>query len=251
MAAIPLIRRSALHAFHLAEASMIEDHGWQCADSYGSVDAEVQVIREQVGLSDISPLAKLDIQGNDVLASLGQKLSLGLSLGISLETIPVGRAVRVPAQALQLNTRANGLLCSLARNHARLISPPGTASAVHTRVESVVQQTADSACIHLTDVTSNFTAIQMVGPLGRDLLRKLTALDLRPAQFPDLSCAQGSLASIHALVLRADIQAHLAYQVYCGREFGAHVWDALLDAGQEFGALPFGLAAQHQLHAQG
>ena len=251
MAAIPLIRRSALHAFHLAEASMIEDHGWQCADSYGSVEAEVQAIREQVGLSDISPLAKLDIQGNDVLAALGQKLSLGLSLGLSLETVPVGRAVRIPAQALQLDTRANGLLCSLARNHARLISPSGTASAVHTRVESVVQQTADSACIHLTDVTSNFTALQIAGPRSRDVLRKLTALDLRPAQFPDLSCAQGSLANIHALVIRADIQAHLAYQVYCGREFGEYLWGALLDAGQEFGARPFGLAAQRQLHAQG
>ena len=247
MAAIPLIRRSALHAFHLAEASMIEDHGWQCADSYGSVEAEVRAIREQVGLSDISPLAKLDIQGNDVFASLGQKLSLGLSL----ETVPVGRVVRVPPQALQLDAQTGGLLCSLARNHARLISPPGTASAVHTRVESVIQQPADSACIHLTDVTANFTVVQIVGPRSRELLRKLTALDLRPAQFPDLSCAQGSLASIHALVLRADIQAHLAYQVYCGREFGAYVWDALLDAGQEFGARPFGLAAQRQLHAPG
>ena len=251
MAAIPLIRRSALHAFHLAEASMIEDHGWQCADSYGSVEAEVQAIREQVGLSDISPLAKLDIQGNDVLASLGQKLSLGLSLGLSLETLPVGRAVRIPAQALQLDTRASGLLCSLTGNHARLISPPGTAGAAHSRVESVIQQTADSACIHLTDVTSNFTAVQLAGPRSRALLRKLTALDLRPAQFPDLSCAQGSLAGIHALVLRADIQAHLAYQVYCGREFGEYLWGALLDAGQEFGARPFGLAAQRQLHAQG
>ena len=247
MAAIPLIRRSALHAFHLAEASMIEDHGWQCADSYGSVDAEVRALREQVGLSDISPLAKLDIQGHDVFALLGQKLSLG----ISLETVPVGRVVRIPAQALRLDTQASGLLCSLARNHARLISPPGTAGAVHARVESVIQQTADSACIHLTDVTSNFTAVQIVGPLSRELLRKLTALDLRSAQFPDLSCAQGSLASIHVLVLRADIQAHLAYQVYCGREFGAYVWDALLDAGQEFGARPFGLAAQRQLQAQG
>lgn len=247
MAAIPLIRRSALHAFHLAEASMIEDHGWQCADSYGSVDAEVQALREQVGLIDISPLAKLDIQGNDVFASLGQKLSLG----ISLETVPVGRAVRIPPQALQLDAQASGLLCSLAGNHARLISPPGTAGAVHARVESVIQQTADSACIHLTDVTSNFTAIQLVGPHSRNLLRKLTALDLRPAQFPDLSCAQGNLAHVHALVLCADIQAHLAYQVYCGREFGEYLWDALLDAGQEFGALPFGLAAQRQLHAQG
>ena len=249
MAAIPLIRRSALHAFHLAEASMTEDHGWQCADSYGSVEAEVQAIREQVGLSDISPLAKLDIQGNDVLAALGQKLSLGLSLGLSLETVPVGRAVRIPAQAL--NAQTDGLLCSLTGNHARLISPPGTAGAVHTRVESVIQQTADSACIHLTDVTPNFTALQIAGPRSRALLRKLTALDLRPAQFPDLSCAQGSLAGIHALVLRADIQAHLAYQVYCGREFGEYLWDALLDAGQEFGARPFGLAAQRQLHAQG
>ncbi len=251
MAAIPLIRRSALHAFHLAEASLIEDHGWQCANSYGSVDAEVQAIREQVGLSDISPLAKLDIQGKDVFAALGQKLSLGLSLGLSLETVPVGRIVRVPAQALDLDAQTGGLLCSLARNHARLISPPGTASAVQARVESVTQQTDASACIHLTDVTSNFTAIQLAGPHSRDLLRKLTALDLRPAQFPDLSCAQGSLVSIHALVLRADIQAHLAYQVYCGREFGAYLWDALLGAGQEFGARPFGLTAQRQLHAQG
>ena len=247
MAAIPLIRRSALHAFHLAEASMTEDHGWQCADSYGSVDAEVRTIREQVGLSDISPLAKLDIQGNDVFASLGHKLWLGLSL----ETVPVGRVVRVPPQALQLDAQAGGLLCSLARNHARLISSPGTADAVHARVESVIPQTADPACVHLTDVTSNFTAVQIVGPRSRDVLRKLTALDLRPAQFPDLACAQGSLASIHALILRADIQAHPAYQVYCGREFGAYLWDALLDAGQEFGARPFGLAAQRRLHAPG
>ena len=247
MADAPLIRRSALHAFHLAEASITEDQGWQWADSYGAVDAEVQAVRERVGLSDISPLAKLDIQGNEVFAALGQKLSLGLAL----ETVPVGRVVRVPSQALQLDAPAGGLLCSLTRNHVRLISPPGTADAVQAQVESVTRQTDASACVHLTDVTSNFTAVQIVGPHSRNLLRKLTALDLRPARFPDLSCAQGSLAGIHTLVIRADIQAHLAYQVYCGREFGAYLWDALLDAGQEFGARPFGLAAQRQLHTQG
>ena len=247
MADVSLIRRSALHAFHLAEASMTEDQGWQCADSYGSVDAEVQAVREQVGLCDISPLAKLDIQGTNVFTALGQSLSLGLSP----ETVPVGRVVRVPPQALQLDTQTGGLLCSLTGNHARLISPPGTAGVVHAQVESAIQQTADSACVHLIDVTSNFTAVQLAGPHSRDVLRKLTALDLRPARFPDLSCAQGSLAGIHALVLRADIQVHLAYQVYCGREFGAYVWDAMLDAGQEFAARPFGLAAQRQLHAQG
>ncbi len=245
--AATLIRRSALHALHLAAgASMTEEAGWQCVDSYGSVEAEVQAVREQVGLSDISPLAKLDMQGKDVFAALGQHLWPGLSL----ETVPGGRVVRVPAQALQLDTQAGGLLCSLAKNHARLIAPPGTANAVQARLESV-RWTPAEAGVHLTDVTSNFTALQLAGPHSRDLLQKLTALDLRPAQFPDMSCAQGSLAHIQALVLRADIQEHLAYQVYSGREFGAYVWDALLDAGQEFGARPFGLAAQHQLSAQG
>ena len=250
MAAIPLIRRSALHAFHLAEASMIEDHGWQCADSYGSVEAEVQAIREQVGLSDISPLAKLDIQGNDVLAALGQKLSLGLSLGLSLETVPVGRAVRIPAQAL--NAQTDGLLCSLTGNHARLISPPGTAGAVHTRVESVIQQTADSACIHLTDVTSNFTA----RPDRRSAQSGLCCGSSQPwtSGPPNSRICPARKAVWPAFILwsfartfRRIWPTKSIVDGSLGNTCGTH----LLDAGQEFGARPFGLAAQRQLHAQG
>ena len=249
---LPLIRRSALHAFHLsAGAGMAENNGWHCPDSYGSVDAEVQAVFEQVGLSDISPLAKLDMQGNNAFAALVQWLSPDLSPGLSPETLPGRTVVRVTPQALHIDPDTSGLpgglVCSLARNHARLISSPGTAAAVQSHLEAVTQPAAASACVHLTDVTSSFTAVQIAGPRGRDLLRKLTALDLRPAQFPDLSCAQGSLANVHALVIRADIQTHLSYQVYYGREFGEYVWEALLDAGQEFGALPFGMAAQRQL----
>ena len=253
---LPLIRRSALHAFHLsAGAGMAENNGWHCPDSYGSVDAEVQAVFEQVGLSDISPLAKLDMQGNNAFAALVQwlspDLSPDLSPGLSPETLPGRTVVRVTPQALHIDPDTSGLpgglVCSLARNHARLISSPGTAAAVQSHLEAVTQPAAASACIHLTDVTSSFTAVQIAGPRSRDLLRKLTALDLRPAQFPDLSCAQGSLANVHTLVIRADIQTHLSYQVYSGREFGEYVWEALLDAGQEFGALPFGMAAQRQL----
>ena len=249
---LPLIRRSALHAFHLsAGAGMAENNGWHCPDSYGSVDAEVQAVFEQVGLSDISPLAKLDMQGNNAFAALAQWLSPDLSLGLSPETLPGRTVVRVTPQALHIDPDTSGLpgglVCSLARNHARLISSPGTAAAVQSHLEAVTQPAAASACVHLTDVTSSFTAVQIAGPRSRDLLRKLTALDLRPAQFPDLSCAQGSLTNVHALVIRADIQTHLSYQIYYGREFGEYVWEALLDAGQEFGALPFGMAAQRQL----
>ena len=105
MAGAPIIRRSALHAFHLsAGASMAEDQGWQCPDSYGSVEAEVQAVRERVGVSDISPLSKLDIQGNNAFASLGQWFSLGLSL----ETPPSGTVVRIPPKSSILTQRRAG-----------------------------------------------------------------------------------------------------------------------------------------------
>ena len=92
--------------------------------------------------------------------------------------------------------------------------------------------------------------VQLVGPHSRDLLGKLTALDLSPPQFGDLTCTQGSVAKVHALSSVPTL-AELAYEVYCGREFGEYLWDTLRDAGQEFGAVPFGVAAQRLLRAEG
>jgi sarcosine oxidase subunit alpha len=105
-------------------------------------------------------------------------------------------------------------------------------------------------CVHLTNLTSALAAVQLVGPYSHELLRKLTALDLSPQRFADLTCAQGSVAKIHALVVRADVRSELAYEVYCGREFGEYLWDTLRDAGEEFGAVPFGVATQRLLHAE-
>ena len=109
---------------------------------------------------------------------------------------------------------------------------------------------AANGCMHLTNLTSTLAAVQLVGPYSRDLLCKLTALDLSPRQFADLTCAQGSVAKVHAFVVRADIGSELAYEVYCGREFGEYLWDTLRDAGQEFGVVPFGVAAQRLLRAE-
>jgi glycine cleavage system aminomethyltransferase T len=78
----------------------------------------------------------------------------------------------------------------------------------------------------------------------------LTALDLSPPQFPDLTCAQGGVAQVHALVIRADVDDELAYEIYCGREFAEYLWNTLRDAGQEFAAVPFGVASQRLLRAR-
>ena len=41
--------------------------------------------------------------------------------------------------------------------------------------------------------------------------------------------------------MRADRGGVPGYRLYFGREYGEHVWEALLDAGREYGAVPVGI----------
>ena len=244
MAGSLIIRRSALHSQHLSSgASMVEDGGWQRPDYYTAVEDEVQAIRERVGLSDLSAVTKFDIKGKHTLSVLVRKLSLGAAPQMEM----IGQVVRLSPETLSGDSGRDGLLCCLTQDHAMLITPPGTAGMVEQLLSASQGSHPDETCVHMTDITSSFTAVQIIGPQGHALLRKLTALDLSPTAFCNLSCAQGGVAKIHALVLRADVKTQLAYEVYCRREFGEYMWQTLHDAGQEFGVVPFGMAAARQL----
>lgn len=232
-------RRSALHAAHVAAGARLGEHdGWQCPEGYAGIEDELRTVRSGVGLADVSPAAKLDVRGNDALSAIARRLSL-----------PAPVTGTVTHLSPPVSTR-NGLLCCLTPLHARLFVPADAAARVATRWARAHAADAHPVRARLTDVTSAYTVIQVSGPRSRELLRKLTALDLGAETFPDLTCAQTGIAGVHALILRADVRALLSFQVCCGREFGAFVWDALLDAGREFGAHPVGLAALRTLAAE-
>ena len=232
-------RRSALHAAHMAAGARLGEHdGWQCPEGYAGIEDELRTVRSGVGLADVSPAAKLDVRGNDVLSAIARRLSL-----------PAPVTGTVTHLSPPVSTR-NGLLCCLTPLHARLFVPADTAARIATRWARAHAADTRPVRARLTDVTSAYTVIQVSGPRGREVLRKLTALDLGTEAFLDLACAQTGIAGVHALILRADMRALLSFQVCCGREFGAFVWDAILGAGREFGAHPVGLAALRTLAAE-
>jgi len=240
--AIPLpAKRTALHYKHLAlHATMIDDNGWQRPERYQPPEQEVQAVRAGVGLCDISPVGKLDLKGKDSIPLLERIFSSG--------AVPqVGHMQRVSFKNTD-GVVARGGCCRLGSDHVLLLTELDTVAEMEQTLTQQMQ--AADGCIHLTNLTSALAAVQLVGPRSRELLGKLTALDLSPLQFADLTCAQGSIARVHALVVRADVESIFAYEVYYGREFGEYFWDTLRDAGQEFAAVPFGVAAQRLLRAE-
>ena len=53
--------------------------------------------------------------------------------------------------------------------------------------------------------TSVFAQFLLAGPRSRDVLRKLTSLNVSASALPDLACGQASLAHVRAIILRQDL----------------------------------------------
>jgi glycine cleavage system aminomethyltransferase T len=94
---------------------------------------------------------------------------------------------------------------------------------------------------YMTDVTSVYAQFLVGGPRSRDILRKLTSLNVGALE--NLACGQASVAHVHGTVLRDDLGGLPAFHVLVSREYGESVWEALLHAGHEFHAGPCGFKA--------
>jgi len=227
------VRLSAMYRRQLAQHATFKDEaGWRVADLYTSADGEAAAARRGVGLHDASATGKLGVRGGDL-----EPLVTALT---GRERPPVGRASRVEIHG------AAALLCRLAADELLLLTRPGDLASV----ESMVAKTAETVgCAHVTDLTSAFAAVDLIGPRVIALLERLLPLDLSEAAAPPLAVVQGELARVHAIVLRWDGRLP-AFRIMVAREHGEFVWDSLRDAGHDLGLTLVGAAARARLNGE-
>jgi glycine cleavage system aminomethyltransferase T len=121
---------------------------------------------------------------------------------------------------------------SLGPNHLLVTCDPEMSPAI-----------SSSSGVWVTDVTSVFAQFLLAGPASRDVLRKLTSLNVSEKALPDSGCGQASVAHVRAIILRRDLGPLPAFHLLVSREYGESVWDSLLHAGREFRITQFGLKA--------
>lgn len=209
------IKHSAL--FNLqqrAGASFTEIYGWEVPASYHSPDLEVRHVRSGVGLADVSWTVKLDLKGFAV--------KKGLSLG-------------------------QGVFCwGLGPLHSLATCDPSVRDGLMDRVKAFRVTDADLSLplpVYVTDVTSVYAQFLLAGPQSREVLRKLSSLNVSEGSFPDWSCGQSNLAHVRAIILRQDLGLLPAFHLLVGRDYGESVWEAVMHGGREFEIAPFGLEA--------
>ncbi len=230
-------RRTAMYHVQLEIGAVMADaDGWQLPMHYGDVSRESAWLRETVGVSDVSPMGKVRVVGEDAAQAVTTLLPEAGGL-------PVGS---VSEAGSPLERGGKLLSARLAPDEFVALTPAGVAPLAVNAM-----QFGHPNCAHAIDVTSGMCGVAIVGPAAQAMMSRITEINTSPGALPDQTCVQSRFAGVQALLLRRDVNGIVMYQLYAGREFGEYLWEVLIETAREVGGGPVGTEALLGLRGTG
>ena len=104
--------------------------------------------------------------------------------------------------------------------------------------------------VEIADLTEEIGALLVTGPHARDVLSKLTDADLETASFPWLSAREITVQGVTLRALRVSYVGELGWELHFEMSHMNQLYDALMEAGEEFGVRDFGLYAMDALRME-
>jgi len=245
-------RRLPLHDWHEAAGATFVAIGlWLRPLVYGpetgwdAVLREARAVRRSVGITEVSSLGKIDVQGPDAARFLDYIYANTFS------TLAVGRA------RYGLMLREDGMLLDdgttsrLGANHYLITTTTANSAAVLEHMEFQLQAACPELDVLLGDVSDQWAQFAIAGPRSREVVASVvTGLDLSNVAFPFMAAAAARLAGVAGRVFRISFSGELAFELAVPAAQAQEVWSALLAAGERFGIVPYGLDALNTLRIE-
>lgn len=239
-------RRTPLDAQHRAAGARMGPAGaWWRPMVYGDgptaelAAQEVRMVREDVGMLDVSTLGKLAIRGPDAGAFLDRIYTMAHA------NQPVGRV----RYCLMLNEMGSviddGVAWRMAPDHFYVTATTGAVDRVFSDMSWWNAQWRMQ--VDIQNVTSGFAAINVTGPRARAALEALAGdIDLGREAFPFLEGRSGTLGGCPVRIMRIGFTGELSFELHTPRSYAPHLWDLLEGAGVR----PYGLEASRILRLE-
>jgi sarcosine oxidase subunit alpha len=248
------VRRSPLHDWHLANgATMIEAgpwlrawyYAWAGADAETAYVQEMRRVRSGVGLSDVSSLGKIDVQGPDAGEFLN-RLYVN-----EFARLPVGKA----RYGVMLNDDAtvldDGTTARFAETRYFMTTTTAQAAEVMSRLEFLLQTAWTDLKVQVASVTDQWAGMAIAGPHARAALAlSLPGIDLSDAAMPFMGCQEVEFEGVPLRVLRLSFSGELAFELYVPSDYGTALWQHLLESAAGLGIRPYGLEALASLRIE-
>lgn len=247
------IRRSPLHAALAAEGAVFgETAGWERANwfaehgeatAYGhdwyrqnwfaSQAREHRALREGVGLYDMSSFGKIRVEGRDALPILQYLVANQVD-------VPAGRVVYTQMLNRRGGIESDLTVTRLSETSFLLVVPAATL----VRDLAWLRRHLDTdRHVTITDMTAAEAVLCLMGPESRAVLGACSPDDLSDQAQPFGTAREIEVGMALARAHRISYVGELGYELYVSTEMAGHVFETLMQAGQDHGLRLCGLHA--------
>jgi aminomethyltransferase len=218
-------------------ARMVDFGGWDMPVEYSGIIAEHLAVRNGVGLFDVSHMGEVEVRGpqalhlvNLVTSNDAAKLENGQAQYSGLLYENGGF---VDDTLVHRIGPEHYFICVNASNQEK-------------DYDWIVSQNKFDAEVEFA--SEKYVQLAIQGPRALETLAKLTATSLPPIGYYWFT--HGQVLDAQALIARTGYTGEDGFEIYIPPDEGERIWNAVLEAGAEFGIVPCGLGARNTLRLE-
>ncbi len=230
---------TALNSVHKGlGAKMVEFAGFEMPVEYSGIIDEHMAVRQAAGIFDVSHMGEFWIRGGgalDLLKKVSSNDPSVLKPGMAQYTcLPNGRGGIVDDLLVYCFGEDQFLLVVNASNTEK------------DRDWILSRNTCDAI---LDDVSPEISQVAVQGPYAVKILQKLTAINL--SEIRSYHFVTGKIAGIDDVIISATGYTGAGgFELYFENRHACSVWEAVTEAGTEYGIKPAGLGARDTLRLE-
>ena len=234
------LKKTPLYDQHVAlGAKMVPFAGYEMPVQYAGVSHEHHVVRQKVGMFDVSHMGEFWVEGADATAFLN-----------SVTSNDVAKLTPGKVQYSCLPNATGGIVddllvyCVNDTKYMLVVNASNMA-----KDWAWLQQFAGNFDVLMTDVSEGTALLAVQGPLAAQALQSLTDLDLGAMTYYTFGI--GSFAGVSNVVVSATGYTGAGgFEIYIPNAHAAAAWDAIIAAGAPLGLEPIGLGARDTLRLE-
>ena len=234
------LKKTALYEKHLAlGAKMVPFAGYEMPVQYAGVSHEHHVVRQKVGMFDVSHMGEFWVEGSEATAFLN-----------SVTSNDVAKLTPGKIQYSCLPNATGGIVddllvyCASETKYMLVVNASNMA-----KDWAWLQQFAPKFDVAMSDASDATALMAVQGPRAVAALQSLTDLDLAGMTY--YTFGVGTFAGVpDVLVSATGYTGAGGFEIYVPNEHAAKVWDAIMAAGASEGLEPIGLGARDTLRLE-
>ena len=219
-------------------AKMVPFAGFNMPIQYSSVVEEHLIVRNAVGLFDVSHMGEYIIRGSGSLDLVQWLCSNDAS------KLKIGEAQYSYFPNLMGGIIDDVIVYRLDVHEYMLVVNASNKEKNWKWIES-----QNKSATEIVDISESLNLFALQGPKASAVLQKLTDFDLSAIRY--YSFVKGTVADVGDVIISGTGYTGAGgFELYVNNKYAVHVWKEILNAGAEFDILPAGLGARDTLRIE-